>query len=88
MQRVCLVSNAARQRWKRLNKRTPSSAGPQQGLLDRSRVSSVELYLRASARATRPATSIRLSARLQTLSVRLRLSTWAMYVTPVYSHGK
>jgi hypothetical protein len=79
-----MISEAARRRREqRDEERTPSSAGPQHGLLDKSSVSSVELYLSASASATRPATSIRLSARLQTLSVRLRLSTWAMYVTPV-----
>lgn len=38
----------------------------------------------ASARAVRPGGSILLSLRFNTLSVRLRFSTWAMYVTPFY----
>lgn len=61
---------------------TPSMTGPPQGLELTSRVSSVELYLSASASAASPAGSILLSLTFRTLSVRFRFSTWAMYVMP------
>lgn len=79
---------------------TPSTPGPQQGFLLMSRVSRVVLYFwshvrdtdyryqvqltRASAMLTSPSTPTRLSARLRILSVRFRLRTCEMYVTPFY----